>query len=87
LSIINRNELFLLLFKKKKAAKKTDELEHLRPFKSAADLEEEERAAEMERATLVNGWCSRFYGSSGGGGGTMKKMKIYPSVAAMGKMV
>ena len=52
-----------------------------RPFKSAADLEEEERILEMERNVEINGWCSRFYG------GGVKRIKIYPTVKEMQKHV
>merc|ERR1711990_355288 len=61
-----------LKHEKKKKNKKTDELEHLRPFKSAADLEEEAREAELEASLSINGWRSRFFIPG-------KKIKIFPN--------
>ena len=61
---------------KQKTVKSTDKLEYLRPFKSAADIEEEEAQAEIERSLQIGGWHSRFFTPG-------KKIQIFPDVAKM----
>ena len=50
-----------------------DKLEYLRPFKSAADIEEEEAKAEIERSLQIGGWHSRFFTPG-------KKIIIFPNI-------
>jgi len=51
-----------------------------RPFKSAADLEEEAREAELEASLSINGWRSRFFIPG-------KKIKIFPNRTKMEKYI